>query len=296
MRARYWRTVEDGRIECALCPRFCRLREGQRGFCFVRKADGGALVLDTYGRSSGFCVDPIEKKPLNHALPGSRTLSFGTAGCNLACKFCQNHDISKSRDVDRLARRAGPEAIAQAAAEAGCRSISYTYNDPVIFLEFAVDVAAAARALGLRNVAVTAGYIEPAPRAEFFAAMDAANIDLKAFDDGFYRRLTGAALAPVLETIEYAARETACWVELTCLLIPGLNDGDAEIAAMARWIAEKAGPDTPLHLTAFHPDYRLTDRPRTPPETVDRRSAPRRPGPFDQNGPRPTAGAPPVRA
>ena len=268
MRARHWATLGDGRIECRLCPRFCRLREGQRGFCFVRAARDGALVLDSWGRSSGFCVDPIEKKPLNHFLPGTPTLSFGTAGCNLACKFCQNHDISKSREIDALAQAATPEAIATAAVAEGCRSVAFTYNDPVIFLEYAVDAAAAAHAHGLKTVAVTAGYICAEPRAEFFAAMDAANIDLKAFSDDFYRRVTGSSLAPVLETIAHVARETACWLELTCLVIPGLNDSAAEIEAMAGWIVDHAGADTPLHLTAFHPDFRMRDRPRTPHRTL----------------------------
>lgn len=268
MQGRYWQEIEDGRLQCDLCPRLCKLRDGQRGFCFVRKADGGAIQLDTYGRSSGFCIDPIEKKPLNHFLPGTPVLSFGTAGCNLACKFCQNHDISKSREVDTLAAAASPQALARAAARSGCQSIAYTYNDPVIFLEYAVDVAREARSLGVASVAVTAGYISPAPRAELFSHMDAANIDLKAFSERFYRKLTGSSLGPVLETIEYAVTETECWVELTCLVIPGENDSPAELEEMAAWILDRLGPDVPLHLTAFHPDYRMPDTPRTPPQTL----------------------------
>jgi len=236
--------------------------------CFVRRREGDQIVLDTYGRSSGFCIDPIEKKPLNHFLPGTSVLSFGTAGCNLACKFCQNYDISTARSVDRLADRASPEALARAAKAHGCASVAYTYNDPVIFLEYAVDTAAAARAVGVRSVAVTAGYIEPAPRVEFFAAMDAANIDLKGFSPAFYRKLTGAHIEPVLETIAYVAQETDCWLELTTLLIPGENDSPGEIEALSAWVRDTCGPDTPLHFSAFAPQHRMPDHAPTPLKTV----------------------------
>jgi len=267
--ARFWSArAEDGRLVCELCPRLCTLGPGQRGLCFVRRREGDAIVLDTWGRSTGFCIDPIEKKPLNHFLPGSPVLSFGTAGCNLTCKFCQNHEISKSREIDALAVEATPEAIAEAAVRAGAASVAYTYNDPVIFHEYAVDTAAACRARGIRNVAVTAGYICPEPRAEFFAAMDAANIDLKGFTDAFYWKLAGAHLAPVLETIDYVVNETDCWVELTTLLIPGHNDSAQEIGRMCDWIMDRLGPDVPLHFSAFHPDHRMPDVPPTPPATL----------------------------
>jgi len=268
--ARWWHRLADGRIQCDLCPRDCRLHEGQRGLCFVRKREGDAMVLTTYGRSSGLCVDPIEKKPLNHFLPGSTVLSFGTAGCNLACKFCQNWDISKSTEMDRLTERASPRQIAQAAQRAGCASVAFTYNDPVIFAEYAMDTADACHALGLRTVAVTAGYIRAEPRREFFAAMDAANVDLKGFTEEFYFRLTGAHLAPVLDTLRYLVHETACWTEITTLLIPTRNDSDAELHALARWIAAELRRDVPLHFTAFHPAYKLTDLPPTPPATLTR--------------------------
>jgi pyruvate formate lyase activating enzyme len=268
--ARYWHRLPDGRIQCDLCPRECRLHEGQRGFCFVRTRQGDALVLTTYGRSSGFCVDPIEKKPLNHFLPGTPVLSFGTAGCNLGCRFCQNWDISKSRETDTLADAALPESIAATAGRLGCRSVAFTYNDPVIFLEYAVDTAAACHERRIASVAVTAGYVSWEPRAELFAHVDAANIDLKSFDDGFYRRICGGRLGPVLETIEYVVRETDVWLELTTLLIPGLNDSDAELDALSRWVVERLGPDVPLHFTAFHPDWKLRDRPPTPPATLAR--------------------------
>ncbi|MCB1750030.1 MAG: AmmeMemoRadiSam system radical SAM enzyme [Gammaproteobacteria bacterium] len=264
----YWHRLPDGRVQCDLCPRACRMQDGQRGLCFVRAAHDGAVVLTSYGRSSGFCIDPIEKKPLNHFYPGSSVLSFGTAGCNLACKFCQNWDISKSRETDTLAAAAGPRAIADAAAVHGCRSVAFTYNDPIIFHEYAIDVAAACHERGIASVAVTAGYVCAAPRRDFFRHMDAANVDLKAFTEDFYRRLTGASLAPVLETLEYIAHETSTWLELTCLLIPGCNDSAGEIEAMSRWVCERLGPDVPLHFSAFHPDWKMRDIPPTPPATV----------------------------
>jgi pyruvate formate lyase activating enzyme len=268
--ARYWVRLEDGRIRCELCPRLCKLKNGQRGLCFVRQNIGDELVLTTYGRSSGFCVDPIEKKPLNHFHPGSAVLSFGTAGCNLACRFCQNWDISKSRQVDTLADEASPETIARAASELGCRSVAFTYNDPVIFLEYAVDVATACRQYGVATVAVTAGEILAEPRIEFFAAMDAANVDLKAFSEDFYRKQCGGELEPVKETIVYLVRETDVWIELTTLLIPGLNDSDAELGEMTSWVVEALGPDVPMHFTAFHPDYKMTDVGPTPSATLTR--------------------------
>ena len=258
--ARYWSASADRtRLVCKICPRFCQLKDGQRGLCFVRKREGDQLVLDTYGRSSGFCIDPIEKKPLNHFLPGTPVLSFGTAGCNLACKFCQNHDISKSRDQDALMHHASPQRIADVARQNGCRSVAYTYNDPVIFLEYAVDIAAACRAQNIKNVAVTAGYICDAPREEFFGAMDAANIDLKGFTKRFYKKLTGSEIQPVLETIAYAVQETSCWVELTTLLIPDENDDPKEIEALSRWVLDTCGPDVPLHFT---PIFACNQRPQ----------------------------------
>ncbi|MBI3648852.1 MAG: AmmeMemoRadiSam system radical SAM enzyme [Actinobacteria bacterium] len=270
---KWWHRLEDGRIRCDVCPRACSLHEGQRGLCFVRRREGDSIVLTTYGRSSGFCVDPIEKKPLAHFLPGTAVLSFGTAGCNLACRFCQNWDISKSRDVDTLADAASPETIADAAVRLGCRSVAFTYNDPVIFLEYAVDVADACRERGVRTVAVTAGYVNRDPGRDLFSHMDAANVDLKAFTEGFYHDVCAGSLAPVLDTLEYLARETSIWLEVTTLLIPGLNDGDPELDRMTRWVVERLGPDVPLHFTAFHPDWKLLDRPPTPAATLARARA-----------------------
>ncbi|MFN2126207.1 MAG: AmmeMemoRadiSam system radical SAM enzyme [Candidatus Promineifilaceae bacterium] len=266
----YWQTLPDGRVQCDLCPRYCKLNEGQRGMCFVRARENDQIVLTTYGRSSGFCVDPIEKKPLNHFYPGTPVLSFGTAGCNLFCCFCQNWDISKSRQIDTLADAASPQTIARAAQELGCRSVAYTYNDPVIFLEYAVDVAQACRELGIMSVAVTAGYINEEPRREFYAHMDAANIDLKGFSEDFYQKLCAGQLQPVLETLQYVKHETNTWLEITNLLIPGQNDSTAELEALTQWIVEELGPDVPLHFSAFHPDYKMRDIPRTPASTLSR--------------------------
>ena len=266
----YWHMLENGKIQCDLCPRACQLQTGQRGMCFVRAREGDGIVLTTYGRSSGFCIDPIEKKPLNHFLPGSSVLSFGTAGCNLGCKFCQNWDISKSREMERLADEASPEKLARVACELGCRSIAFTYNDPVIFLEYAADVARACKEHDVKTVAVTAGYICPEPRREFFSFMDAANVDLKGFTEDFYRKLCLARLGPVLETLQYLKHETSVWFELTTLLIPGENDSVGEIERMSAWIAEKLGPEVPLHFTAFHPDYKLQGVSSTPVTTLKR--------------------------
>ncbi len=267
---RYWHRLEDGRVQCDVCPRACKMHAGQRGLCFVRANENDQVVLTTYGRSSGYCIDPIEKKPLNHFLPGTPVLSFGTAGCNLACKFCQNWDISKSREIDTLADAASPEKIARVAQQLGCRSVAFTYNDPVVFMEYAIDTAIACHERGVRAVAVTAGYICPEPRTELYRHMDAANVDLKAFTEEFYWKVTGSHLQPVLDTLVYLKRETKVWFEITTLLIPGENDGDAELEALTQWIMENLGPDVPLHFTAFHPDWRMLDHPATPPATLTR--------------------------
>lgn len=268
--AKYWHRLEDGRIQCDLCPRDCKLHDGQRGACFVRGMAGNQMVLTSYGRSSGFCIDPIEKKPLNHFYPGTSVFSFGTAGCNLACKFCQNWDISKSRDMDRLMDKASPQAIAQATLSHGSKSVAFTYNDPVVFFEYALDTAEACHALGIKTVAVTAGYMHDAPRREFYAKMDAANIDLKGFTEDFYAKLTGSHLQPILDTLVYVRHETDCWLEITTLLIPGYNDSDEELKALSRWVTKELGPDVPLHFSAFHPDWKMTDVPPTPPATLTR--------------------------
>ncbi|MBU0456205.1 MAG: AmmeMemoRadiSam system radical SAM enzyme [Pseudomonadota bacterium] len=265
---KYWQTLSDGRIQCDLCPHHCRLKNGQKGVCFVRECQDNAVVLTTYGRSSGFCIDPIEKKPLYHFLPGTPVLSFGTAGCNLACKFCQNWDISKSREIEKLADEAMPEVLAVKAKELQCNSIAYTYNEPIIFMEYAIDVAKACRQYGIKSVAVTNGYICDEPRKEFFRYMDAANVDLKGFTETFYKKITGASLQPVLDTLVYLKKHTNVWLEITTLLIPGLNDSSAEIERSSQWILDHLGPDVPLHFTAFHPAFKMLQTPPTPLETL----------------------------
>jgi len=264
----YWTLLDDGRIRCDVCPRLCSLHEGQRGFCFVRARENDAIVLTTYGRSSGFCIDPIEKKPLNHFLPGSSVLSFGTAGCNLGCQFCQNWDISKSREMDTLASMATPETIAQAAKRLGCESVAFTYNDPTVFMEYAVDVADACRLEGISTVAVTAGYMCPEPRAEFYRHIDAANVDLKGFTESFYSKICAGHLDAVLDTLLYIKTQTKVWLEITTLLIPGENDSSNEIDAMTKWIVENLGPGVPLHFTAFHPDFKMLETSSTPVSTL----------------------------
>ena len=263
-----WHWLDDGRIQCDVCPRACKLQEGQQGLCFVRARQRDQIVLASYGRSSGFCVDPIEKKPLNHFYPGSGVLSFGTAGCNLACKSCQNWDMSKSREVDTLSQHAMPEQLAAACVKVGAQSMAFTYNDPIIFYEYAMDCARAGRAVGVKSVAVTAGYMCEKPRERFFKQMDAVNVDLKAFTERFYWKLCGAHLDQVLDTIQYIHQETHAWMELTTLLIPDENDSDEELHAMVGWIVQHLGLDVPLHFTAFHPDWKMRDKQRTAKATL----------------------------
>ncbi len=268
VKTHYWHKLHDGRIQCDVCPRFCKMHEGQRGLCFVRQNLNDQIVMTSYGRSSGFAIDPIEKKPLNHFYPGTSVFSFGTAGCNLACKFCQNWDISKAREMDLLMSRAEPETIAQTALQQGCKSVAYTYNDPVVFHEYAVDTAVQCRQVGIKNVSVSAGYVCAEPREEFYRVMDAANIDLKAFTEDFYHKITGGHLAPVLETLKYIRHETPVWLELTTLIIPDENDSEAELEAMTQWVVENLGPDVPMHFSAFHPDWKMLDKPHTPVESL----------------------------
>ena len=270
VKTKHWHKLDDGRVQCDICPRECKLADGQRGFCFVRANQDDEIVLTTWGRSSGYCIDPIEKKPLNHFLPGTPILSFGTAGCNLGCRFCQNWDISKSRELHTLTDQANPDVIAKAAVELGCRAVAFTYNDPVIFHEYAIDVAKACHERGIKTVAVTAGYQCKDARKEFYQYMDAANVDLKGFTEEFYQRVCIAKLDPVLETLKYLKHETDVWFELTTLIIPTMNDSDDELKRMTEWVVRELGPDVPMHFTAFHPDFKMMDLPRTPEATLSR--------------------------
>ena len=271
--ARFWHPLETGGVQCDLCPRGCKLKDGQRGFCFIRVCKGDTLVAAAYGRSTGFCLDPIEKKPLYHFLPGTATLSFGTIGCNLACSFCQNWQHSRTCHFETLCIEAAPDKIAKAAKRLGCSSVSYTYNDPTISAEHAIDTAQACSQLGIKNIAVTAGYITKTARTEFMAAFQAANVDLKGFTDDFYSRNCQAHLQPVLDTLVYIKDHTEVWLELTVLLIPGENDSDHEIDALTKWVAANLGREVPLHFTGFHPDYLMGDKGRTSPQTLSRARA-----------------------
>ena len=265
----WWHESANGeRLICDLYPRHCALCPGERGFCFVRENRDGRIVSTTYGRSTGFCVDPIEKKPLHQFYPGTPVLSFGTAGCNLGCTFCQNWTTSRSRDVEAACEQAAPKAIAAAAKRLGCRSVAFTYNDPIIWAEYAIDTARACRDVGIKTVAVTSGYITADARADFFQPIDAANVDLKGFTDRFYREYCAGRLQPVLDTLRWLVRETETWVEITNLIIPGANDSPDELREMCRWIAAELRPDVPLHFSAFHPTFELTDRDATPPATL----------------------------
>ena len=266
--ARWWVTGADSRCECLLCPHHCRLAEGQLGFCRVRQRIDDQIVLRGYGRTSSLQVDPVEKKPLYHFLPGSKVLSFGSVGCNLGCSFCQNWRLSRAEEFDGDSEDATPEAVAATAWSEGCRSVAFTYNDPVVFAEYALDVARACHARRLKTVAVTAGYISATARGEFFSGMDAANVDLKAFSEDFYQRLCQAHLQPVLDTLMYLRRETKVWLEVTTLLIPGENDSREELTRAAAWFHDKLGSDVPWHFSAFHPDYRMMDHFRTPLDTL----------------------------
>ena len=277
--ARWWRALtpedgpKDGKILCTLCPRYCRLSEGQAGFCFIRKREGDKIVSLGYGRTTGFAVDPVEKKPLNHFLPGTQILSFGTAGCNLGCKFCQNWDISKARLDEERSRVVAPREVIDLAVREGAPAVAMTYNDPVIWAEFAIDIAREARARGLYSVLVTAGYVTDEARPELFEHVDAANVDLKAFTEDFYKKVTFSHLQPVLETLAWLRKNTRVWIELTNLMIPTLNDDPKETRKLAEWVATELGVDTPLHFTAFHPDFKMQDLPRTPPSTLTRARA-----------------------
>lgn len=262
--ARYWDKSEgENVIKCSLCPRHCVIAEGQRGLCFGRKNINGNLVLTTYGKTSGLAIDPVEKKPLNHFLPGSSVLSFGTIGCNLTCSFCQNSNISKTQEMERLQAHVKPNEIAEIAWKNGCASVAFTYNEPIIFLEYAVDTAKKCHDKGIKAVAVTAGYIEREARKEFFSVMDAANIDLKGFSGDFYEKHCSARLGNVLDTLKYVKNETDTWLEITNLIIPGENDDFDEIKRMTDWIVSELGQDVPLHFSAFHPAWKMLNRERT---------------------------------
>ncbi len=268
--ARWWEAESGGKVHCYLCPRHCHIGEGQAGFCFIRANQGGKLYSLGYAHPAALQIDPIEKKPLNHFLPGTRVFSMGTAGCNMGCFFCQNWDISKSRSDQVHSSYVPPEDVVLLAIRNGCPSIAFTYNEPTIWGEYVIDICAAAKEYGVNTVMVSNGYITYDAFHDIYDHIDAANIDLKAFTEKFYGRVTLTHLQPVLETLQWLKNETNVWFEITNLMIPTLNDDPAETRKLAEWILEHLGPDVPLHFTAFHPDFKLRDKPKTPPETLAR--------------------------
>jgi len=268
--ARWWESEANGRVHCFLCPRHCHIHSGQSGFCFIRVNEGGKLYSLGYGAPAAIQVDPIEKKPLNHFLPGTRVFSMGTAGCNMGCFFCQNWDISKSHQDQVKAKHISPEEVPMLALRYGCDSIAFTYNEPTIWGEYIIDICRAAKGYGLQTVMVTNGYITYEAFHDIYDHIDAANVDLKAFTEQFYGKITLTHLEPVLKTLEWLKNETQVWFEITNLMIPTLNDDPNETKRLAEWILSHLGPDVPLHFTAFHPDFKLQDKPRTPPETLHR--------------------------
>jgi pyruvate formate lyase activating enzyme len=257
-------------VACELCPRRCVIPEGGAGDCRIRVNLGGKLRATTYGRPSAIHIDPMEKKPLFHFHPGTSVFSIATAGCNLHCLNCQNWQLSQrgGEEMEQI-YRADPPEVVKAAKEQGCKSLAYTYSDPVVFYEYVYDTSEIARREGLNNTYHTAGYINPKPLRRLCKLLDASNTDLKAFDDGFYRRVTGATLQPVLDAL-VTLREEGVWLEVTNLLIPTLNDDLAMIRRMATWMRDELGADTPLHLSRFQPQYRMRNLPPTPVEALDR--------------------------
>jgi len=268
--ARWWEAEANGRVHCYLCPRHCHINPGQAGFCFIRINEGGKLYSLGYGAPAALQIDPIEKKPLNHFLPGTRVFSMGTAGCNMGCFFCQNWDISKSRHDQVHSQHVPAEDVPLLALQYGCDSLAFTYNEPTIWGEYVIDICKAAEQYGLKRVMVSNGYITREAFHDVYEHIDAANIDLKAFTENFYGKITLTHLQPVLDTLQWLKNETNVWFEITNLMIPTLNDDPAETRKLADWILTHLGPDVPLHFTAFHPDFKLRDKPRTPLETLHR--------------------------
>ncbi len=262
--ALWWHKTDRGKILCTLCPRYCEIGEGQPGFCYIRQNIDGKLYTLGYGKPTGFAIDPIEKKPLNHFLPASQILSFGTAGCNLGCKFCQNWSISKAKLDEINSLSASPEEVVNLAKKYSTPSIAFTYNDPTIFGEYVIDISKIAREENIKSVMVTAGYIDKKARKDVYRFIDAANVDLKGFTEEFYFKNTISHLNDVLNTLLWLKNETNVWIEITTLLIPDENDSDEEIKNECEWILNNVGENVPLHFTAFHPDFKMINKSATP--------------------------------
>jgi len=270
--ALFWEPAPDRRVQCRLCPRECLIAPDRCGTCGVRRNEGGRLQSLSYGRLCAVHVDPIEKKPLFHFMPGSPILSVGTVGCTLNCRFCQNWELARGDPTRAPDAITPPEVVVALAMRQHCPCIAFTYNEPTVFAEYVMDVARLAHHAGLRTVMVTNGYVSPAVIPDLYHEIDAANVDLKALSEDFYHVQTGGHLAPVLSTLE-ALRANNVWIEVTTLLIPGLNDDMGEVRAAAIWIRDHLGCDTPWHLSAFHPAHRMLDRPPTPLATLEQAQA-----------------------
>ena len=264
--ARFYTVSEDG-VQCLLCPHRCRIKEGRRGICRSRECRDGKLYALSYGRACALAVDPVEKKPLNQFMPGTFCLSLSYTGCNLSCKWCQNSDISQVRPEDEDCSFLSPERVVGLCLEHGLPSIAYTYTEPFTWWEYMYDIAVIAHKKGLRNILVSAGFVEKEPLREILPYIDAANIDIKAMDDAFYRKYCGASLAPVLENI-LAMKDAGIHLEITNLLVTGLTDSQRQITALCEWMADNGLQDVPLHFSRFFPRYRMMDSAPTPERTL----------------------------
>jgi pyruvate formate lyase activating enzyme len=267
--AQWWTPLEGGKVHCYLCPRDCKIGEGQTGFCFIRKNEGGKLVTLGYVRPAAVQVDPVEKKPLFHFYPGTRIFSMGTAGCNMGCFFCQNWDISKAKSDQVHSVDLTADDVCQNAMQYECPSLAFTYNEPSIWGEYVIDISKRAREVGLKTVMVTNGYINEQAFYDVYEHIDAANVDLKAFTENFYGKITLTHLKPVLDTLKRLKRDTNVWFEITNLMIPTLNDNPDEVKQLANWVLDNVGNSIPVHFTAFHPDFKLRNIHNTPPETLE---------------------------
>lgn len=257
----FWTELANGCLRCDVCPRQCQLRDQQVGYCSARKRQENKIVLISYGLTSGLSIDPVEKKPLYHFLPGIKVLSFGGWGCNLACQFCQNSSLVHSQSFEVGAVALTPEQIAMSAQEQDCAGVAFTYNEPIIAAEYVIDCAKACHQCGVKTIAVSNGYVLEEARRQFFGEIDAVNIDLKSFTEDFYQRICSGHLQPVLDTLRYLVNETPVWVEITNLIIPGKNDNVSEINELTRWIVQELGTQVPLHFSAFHPSFRMKNNP-----------------------------------
>lgn len=266
-KALHYEKLDENKVRCLICPRNCIIKENDFGFCKARQNKKGILYSMVYAAPCSVNIDPIEKKPLYHFLPGTKTFSVGTTGCNLRCKFCQNWQISQALPSEVPFVKLSPSQVVKQALDSGCKSIAYTYTEPAVFYEYVIDIAKLAKKKGLKNIIVSNGFVNQKPLKEMCKYLDAANIDLKSFSDEFYRKYTGAWLEPVLESLKTLKKEKV-WLEITNLIIPGLNDDMKMIEKMCKWIKKELGEDVPIHFSRFFPNYLMQDIEPTPKETL----------------------------